>query len=128
MENWKTKVLNLAGIYNILWGAWVIVFPFHIFQISSMPYPLYPSIWQCVGMIVGVYGLGYLIAARDPLKHWPIVLVGLIGKVLGPVGFLKNFIDGVFPLQFSLTIITNDLIWWVPFFLILKEAYLQRDK
>ena len=41
-----------------------------------------------MGMIVGVYGIGYLIAARDPRTHWPIVLVGLLGKVFGPIGFV----------------------------------------
>jgi small multidrug resistance pump len=49
-----------------------------------MELPRYPDIWQCVGMIVGVYGVGYLIAAFDPLRHWPVILVGLLGKVLGP--------------------------------------------
>ncbi|HZP82139.1 MAG TPA: hypothetical protein VFB21_10900 [Chthonomonadaceae bacterium] len=53
-----------------------------------MPPPNYPQIGQCGGRIVGVYGIGYACAARDPLRHWPIVLVGLIGQLLGPLGFL----------------------------------------
>lgn len=74
-------------------------------------------------MIVGVYGIGYLIAARNPLRHWPITLVGLLGKILGPIGFVGAVIDGQLPLAFGVTIITNDLIWWLPFGLILYRAF-----
>lgn len=92
-----------------------------------MPLPTYPMIWQCVGMIVGVYGVGYLVAARQPLVHWPITLVGFLGKIFGPIGFAWYLAQGAFPLSFGLTIMTNDLIWWVPFFLILKRAYEATD-
>ena len=88
-----------------------------------MDLPRYPQIWQCVGMIVGVYGVGYLIAARDPLRHWPITLVGLLGKVFGPIGFVGAVASGDLPLAFGATILTNDLIWWIPFGAILYHAF-----
>lgn len=73
-------------------------------------------------MIVGVYGIGYWVAASDPQRHWPIVLVGFLGKIFGPIGFLDAYMAGVFNLKFGLTIITNDLIWWIPFYLILRSS------
>ena len=123
MNNFYKKILKIAAVYNLVWGAFVIIFPFAIFDLTGLKRPLYPEIWQCVGMIVGVYGVGYWVAAKDPIKHWPITLVGLLGKVLGPIGFAKALYDGIFPPKFGLTILTNDLIWWIPFFMILKEAY-----
>lgn len=116
------QVLKAAAIYNIVWGAWVIVFPFALFDFAGLPRPNYPEIWQCVGMIVGVYGLGYWIASYDPNRHWPIVLVGFLGKIFGPIGFIYAIIKEVYNFKFGLTIITNDLIWWVPFFVMLKRA------
>jgi hypothetical protein len=74
-------------------------------------------------MIVGVYGVGYAIAALDPSRHWPVVLVGLLGKIFGPIGFLSAVVGGTLPLSFGLTILTDDLIWWLPFALILLRAY-----
>ena len=88
-----------------------------------MEMPNYPELWQCIGMIVGVYGIGYWAAATNPYKHWAIVLVGLLGKVLGPLGFAKALIELRFPLSFGANIITNDLIWWIPFALILQQTY-----
>ena len=119
-------VLIAAGIYNLLWGSFVIVFPLALFEFAEIAVPRYPQIWQCVGMIVGVYGIGYLLAARDPHRHWPITLVGLLGKILGPIGFIGAVIDGSFPLAFGVTIIKNDLILWIPFGLILYKAFVHR--
>lgn len=116
--------LSVAGAYNILWGIWVICFPMAGFDLAGMPRPNYPQLWQCIGMIVGVYGVGYLIAASDPFRHWPIVLVGLMGKVFGPVGFAWNVMTGALPVWAGITIVTNDLIWWVPFALILWQGLL----
>jgi hypothetical protein len=119
---WAAGVLYIAAAYNLLWGGWVVLFPLMAFELVGMPPPRYPEIWQCVGMVVGVYGVGYAIAARDPLRHWPIVLVGLLGKLLGPIGFVEAAARGALPWSLGWTIVTNDLIWWVPFGLILWRA------
>lgn len=121
------KTLKLAAIYNLIWGAWVILFPNAMFEFLGMEKNNYPEIWQCVGMIVGVYGVGYWIAASDPYRHFPIVLVGFLGKILGPIGFAQALLTNRFPLAFGVIIIFNDLIWWPSFFNLLKEKY-KRDK
>ncbi|MFN9300700.1 MAG: SelL-related redox protein [Acidobacteriota bacterium] len=115
-------VLAAAGFYNLVWGALVIFAPNLFFDLAGMPLPNDPELWQCIGMIVGVYGVGYWIASGDPFRHWPIVLVGLMGKVFGPIGMAKALWMGRFKPAFAWTILTNDLIWWVPFGLILWHA------
>ena len=120
--------LIAAGIYNLIWGAVVIAAPNLFFELADMEPMRYPAIWQCVGMIVGVYGIGYLVAASNSRVHWPIVLVGLLGKVFGPIGFAVALRDGVFPPKFALTILTNDLIWWVPFSMMLWDAVRARGE
>lgn len=84
--------------------------------------PNWPQIWQCLGMVIGVYGVGYLIAAADPLRHWPIILVGLLGKVLGPIGFVNYALRGDLPWAMAWLILANDLIWWWPLGVILRRA------
>lgn len=120
---WMRTVLILAGVYNLLFGLYAVLFPEHFFAVSQMTGPTYPELWQCIGMIVGVYGLGYLIAAINPLRHWPIVLIGLLGKIFGPIGFGIALLKGTFPLSAFWMILFNDLIWWVPFFLIMHSVY-----
>ena len=57
-------VLLVAGVYNIVWGALVVVFPLALFRWLGMAEPNYPQIWQCVGMVVGVYGVAVTPPAR----------------------------------------------------------------
>ena len=118
-------VLRIAGVYNIAWGAWAVLFPTAMFTIADMPQPNYPELWQCIGMIVGVYGAAYWIAASDPIQYWPIVFAGLLGKILGPIGFVQSALAGRLPWKFGLINVGNDLIWWIPFTLILTAAYRQ---
>lgn len=123
---WARVWLRAAAVYNLVWGAGVIAFPHLLFDLCGMPRSNYPEIWQCVGMIVGVYGVGYWVSAADPRRHWPVVLVGFLGKLFGPAGFAVAVARGVFPPAFGLTILTNDLIWWLPFALILWDAFVYR--
>jgi uncharacterized membrane protein HdeD (DUF308 family) len=118
-----SRWLVAAAIYNLTWGGFVVLFPLVAFELAEMDPPRYPAIWQCVGMIVGVYGVGYAIAARDPLRHWPIVLVGLLGKVFGPIGFLMAASRGELPWRLGWTILTNDLLWWPAFAVLLWRAW-----
>jgi len=112
---WMRVTLVLAGVYNLAWGAVVVALPGLLFDFAEMEQPRYPQLWQCIGMIVGVYGIGYLAAARDPVRHWPIVLVGLLGKIFGPIGFMGAVLRGELPWAFGATLLTNDLVWWIPF-------------
>ena len=114
--------LKVAAIYNLLWGVWVVLFPNHFFELVGMTLPIHPMIWQGMGMVIGVYGLGYWWAAQNPMIHWPIVAVGLLGKIFGPIGFFLNYFSGNVPFEFIYTLFTNDFIWWIPFFLILNKA------
>lgn len=120
---WMRTVLIFAGIYNILFGLYAVLFPSHFFQISGMELPLYIELWQCIGMIVGVFGIGYLIAAINPVRHYPMVLVGLLGKIFGPIGFAMAVFQGTFPLSAIWMIVLNDLIWWIPFLSMLHFVY-----
>lgn len=120
---WVRATLRLAAIYNVLFGLWAILFPLAIFQWLEVEVPNYPSLWQCIGMIVGVYGIGYWIAARDPVRHWPIVLVGFLGKVFGPIGFVFTALRAELPWSWGFVLLTNDLIWWLPFASILYLVF-----
>ena len=127
MPQWVPNLLIAAAINNVAWGTFVVVFPTLPFRIVGMEPPNYPALVQCLGMITGVYGVGYAIAARDPVTLAPLVLVGLLGKILGPIGFVYAASIGEFPWRVGVGIVMNDLIWWLPFAAILFHAARIRD-
>jgi len=124
---WMFWVLAAAAVYNLIWGIGLVLLPNQPFVWAGMEPCNYPSLVQCLAMVIGVYGIGYAIAARDPVSHWPIVLVGLLGKIFGPLGFLWTAAHGELPWTVGWMILTNDLIWWLPFTAILIEAARSRD-
>lgn len=125
---WHRAVLRTAAVSDFVWGTFVVVFPLALFRWAGAdPLPHYPELWQCLGMIVGVYGIGFWIASADPVRHWAIILVGLLGKVFGPLVFLQAVLTDRLPAKLGITILTNDLIWWLPFAAILLHARVQNN-
>ena len=58
--SWARRWLIAAGIYNLAWGLTIVLVPHALFDLLDVERMRYPQIWQCVGMIVGVYGVGML--------------------------------------------------------------------
>lgn len=123
LPKWQVTVLRLAGIYNILWGALVTLFPHVLFTNFGMPQPTYLIFWQVIGMFVGVLGIGYLIAATDPRRHWPLVMTGFLIKSLAFLGFVAANFQGGVSSAFWYAAIFNNLIWLYPFGAILMDVY-----
>jgi small multidrug resistance pump len=114
-------VFYIAAIYNLIWGIAVILFPEPPLRMigidAAQVGPVGMLMWQCIGMFVMVFAIGYWYAARNPERYAVFILIGTLGKIFGPVGFLWGWLYlGVLPGKMGLTIITNDLIWW-PFFI-----------
>src|SRR5262245_57484788 len=114
----------LAGVYNILWGLYAVWDPQWLFRFANLPLQNHPQIFACLGMVVGLYGILYLEVARVPERGWLLAAVGLIGKILGPIGLAALILSGQWPVATIVLCLTNDLIWWIPFALYLKHAWL----
>ncbi|SRR6266498_4350421 len=116
-------VFGAAGLYNLAWGLYSAIDPQWLFRFAGMPLQNYPQIFACLGMVVGVYGILYWEVARVPEQGWLIAAVGLLGKVLGPIGLAHLIWSGQWPLATLVLSITNDFIWWLPFSLYLYDAW-----
>ena len=120
---WMRRVLLFAAVYNVAWGAFAIFSPMTIFRWTGFePLPAYPELWQCIGMIVGVYGAlyfsdfaaGYISRWFDwseqtvNLAAFAVTFVGIVyliataGKLLTKVadmaflGSINKILGGVF--------------------------------
>lgn len=121
-RNFHRIVFALAGAYNLAWGAYSAINPQWLFRFAGMPLSNYPEIFACLGMVVGVYGFLYWDVARNPERGFLIAAVGLLGKVLGPIGLVQLIASGAWPLKSAVLCITNDFIWWIPFAIYLRDA------
>jgi hypothetical protein len=116
-------VFAVAGIYNIGWGLYAVWDPQWLFRFAGLPPLNHPQIFACLGMVVGLYGIIYLEIARVPERGWLLAAVGLLGKVLGPIGLAGLIYRGTWPGSTIVLCLSNDLIWWIPFLLYLYDAW-----
>ena len=116
-----------AAFYNLIWGLLNILFPKDYFQWIGVNIPINLPVWQVVGMFVLVYAPAYWWAGNYPERHYHLILVGLVGKILGPVGFTWALMTGQLPPAFGWIILTNDLIWLPAFFLYFKRIRSSRS-
>ena len=114
--------LLAAAVYNLAWGSLMVLAPGLLFRALGMPGPGSVLPWQLAEMFVLVYAPAYWWASRRPARHAHLVLIGLTGKILGPLGFVWAVFSGQLPATFGWTILTNDLIWWPAFALFLRDA------
>ncbi len=121
---WASRVLLVAGLYHLLWGSLAFSMPTRMLTWSGVnPLPIYPQFWQCIGMMAAACSIGLLAASRDPYRHWPIVLVGLLATTLIPFGLLIAMFSETLPAAMGWLILSSGLIWWVPFTSILWGAF-----
>ena len=116
-------VFMLAGIYNIAWGIYSAFDPQWLFRFARMPLSNTPEVFACLAMVIGLYGLIYLEVARAPERGFALAAVGLMGKVLGPIGMAVLLARGTWPPRAAVLCITNDIIWWIPFALYLRDSW-----
>lgn len=114
---------GLAALYNLGWGLFAAWDPQWLFRFAALPPLNHPQIYACLGMVVGVYGLLYAEVARVPEQGFAIAAVGLLGKILGPIGMAQLVLSGTWPPSAAVLCLTNDLIWWAPFAWYLLDAW-----
>ena len=111
----------LAAGYNIAFGLVAGLAPNAFFDVFQIARPNYPATWQVLGMVIGLYCVGYGYAAHlDRARPW--VAIGLAGKVLGPIGWISIVMSGQWPPRTLPLIVFDDIVWWLPFSLFLLEG------
>src|SRR5882672_11234196 len=114
-ERFLKGIFRIAGVYNIFWGAAVALFPNFLFRLFGLPDINYPFIMSGLGMCIGLYGCGYWVVAGDLRRYPQLVVLGFLGKTLGPIGWFWTVVTAGLPLRTMWTNVFNDFIW-LPFF------------
>jgi len=125
VPQWQRVALLVAALQCLIWGVFILALPERssiVYGLTKAPTDLF--LWQGTGLVIFLFGVGYAIAATNPGQHWSVILIGLIAKILGPVGMLWSVIQGDVPHQVLYLIPINDLIWWLPFTMILRDAFM----
>jgi len=121
---WHRIALRIAAIQCLAWGVFILGFPTQAATFYGFEKPLTDLfLWKGTGLIIFLFGIGYSLASLDPIRNWSVIVPGFIAKILGPIGMAMSVHEGEVSRRVLILLPVNDIIWWIPFSLILLHAY-----
>lgn len=115
----------IAALWNLTgagFGYFNTAFTFENFFGRELTDPLFYAIYKGAWGTTFVYFFGYLIVARNPVKHTGIVIVGGIGKVGFAISLLQLYFANIAQ-PVVLIVVVGDLIFMLFFFYYFYRVY-----
>lgn len=128
IEPWMRGLLLLAGVYNLGWGFFIYQFPGAFYQWSTMSVKSPPPVTEWHGLGILFFGALYILTAIYPLRLWFLLAAGLLFKILGGLWFYLYIMEKNINNRFLFHLIMNDLVWVIPFTVILWRIVTLRSK
>ena len=115
--------LFISAIYFVIWSLVVIMFP-SILNSVVIEQGFTPVVfWDFMSLVTFILGIGLFIAAGNPHRHWPIILMVSLFHLAMIGGFVFGYTIGFFNNLFIRFIILNHLIWLIPNAIVLYKVY-----
>ena len=121
LSNGLRFILKFAGYYNIVAGLAMVIFYHEGFRALGVPKPEFVLPIQLVGVLVAIFGVGYLIDERNPVENRNIVLLGFLSKLLGPLLAIMHIASGSLPIMMLAVLFFADGIYLIPFWIIYRQ-------
>jgi small multidrug resistance pump len=114
-------LLRFAGSFNLLAGASMICFYHEGYKLLGVPKPAVILPVQVMGILVGLFGVGYHMVAANPVQNRNILVLGFWSKAISSAFALWYVGVGRLPLWFAAVVFFADVIYLPPFFVTLRR-------
>jgi CDP-diglyceride synthetase len=116
-------VLRFVAFFNVGAGLFMLIGYHETYKIIGMNKPDVSFPIQLVGILVGLFGVGYYLVARNPIENRNVLMLGFWSKFFGSCLATWYVVRGQLPLQFVGVYFFADVIYLPPFYLILRRLY-----
>lgn len=120
---WMRQLLRFVAVYNVLAGIGMLFFYHEGYKLLGLTKPNLNLPIQLVGVLVGLFGVGYWLVAANPIENRNVLMLGFWSKALGSVLGLYYLAIGKMPLVFLPILFFADIIYLPPFVVILRRLY-----
>jgi small multidrug resistance pump len=121
LRPWMRFVLRFAGTYNLLAGAAMICLYHEGYKLLGMRKPELILPVQVMGILVGLFGVGYHLVASNPVENRNILALGFWSKALSSIFALYYVAVGTLPVGFLPVLFFSDIVYLPPFYLIWRR-------
>jgi peroxiredoxin len=125
---WIKPLLACAGVCNFIFGLGILFYYSSPDNFSNLHTGHQSLLWEVLAVLVCAYGVGYLIAATNPFRHWVVVMLGLTFNLVTAFVLGYYILSGKISESVWLVILINNLIWVAPFVVILFGAFEQNRR
>jgi len=120
---WMRWLLRFAGTFNLLAGLSMMSLYHEGYHLLGIPKPALVLPVQVMGILVGLFGVGYHLVANRPVENRDILMLGFWSKALSSILAVWYVILGKVPWWFAVVVFLCDMIYLPPFYVILKRLY-----
>lgn len=121
LRPWMRLVLRIAGTFNLLAAAAMISLYHEGYRQLGIPEPQLVLPDQIMGVLVGLFGVGYHMVASHPIENRNILVLGFWSKAISS-GFVFWYVAiGQLPAWSVAAIVLSDLIYLPPFYVIWRH-------
>jgi hypothetical protein len=116
-----TRLLWFVGGYNLLAGLGMLCLYHEGYKLLGVAKPDLNLPIQLVGVLVGLFGVGYWMVAANPIENRNLLLLGFWSKLLGSLLGIYYVAVGKLPLFFIAVLLVSDIGYLPPFYFILRR-------
>ncbi len=115
LRPWMSAVLRFAGCFNLLAGAAMVSLYHEGYELLGVPKPELVLPVQIMGILVGLFGLGYHWVASRPVENRDILRLGFLAKLICSLTAYWYVLFGPLGIGFALVVFFADVVY-LPFF------------
>lgn len=78
---------------------------------------------QVMGILVGLFGVGYLLVAANPVENRNVLMLGFWSKALSSLAAMCYVVAGKLPWSFAGVLFFADIVYLPLFYVILQRLY-----
>lgn len=121
LQPWMRYLLRFAGCFNLLAGLAMICLYHEGYKLLGIPKPALVLPVQVMGILVGLFGVGYLLVASSPVENRNLLLLGFWSKALSSLAVMHYVLKGQLPWSFVPVLFFADVIYLPFFYVILRR-------
>jgi len=114
-------VLRVAGCWNLLAGVSMMTLYHEGYKLLGVAKPELVLPVQVTGILVALFGVGYLMVAARPVENRNLLLLGFLSKALASAVALGYVAAGRLGWGFAAVVFLSDVIYLPPFWVILRR-------
>ena len=116
-------LLRFAGTYNLLAGLGMICLYHEGFELLGVAKPDLALPVQIMGVLVGLFGVGYHLVAVSPVENRHLLTLGFLSKAICSALAYWYVVRGPLGVGFGVVVFFSDVIYLPFFWAIMRRLY-----